>query len=197
MARIRSREFDQKRESIKNTSVKLFSDTGYHATSMSQVAAACGTSKGLLYHYYTSKEELLFDILQGHLEELLCDVKASIEEGLPAEEQLHKTILALLDSYHDKDKEHRVQIHELPHLPEDKQKILRDMERQIVEPVHKIMLQLLPETADKEDYAKPSTMTLFGVVNWCFMWLRPEGKLSRQDYAAFVTRLFLNGLREV
>jgi len=197
MARLRTIEYDQKRDAIKGVSTKLFSDTGYHATSMSQVAFACGISKGLLYHYYVSKEALLFDILYTHLVELLAAVKACNDPEIDAEEQLGIIILALLDNYHDKDKEHRIQIHELPHLPAEKQKILRDMEREIVEPVNNIMLKILSGNANKDLFAKPSTMTLFGMINWCFLWLRPDGKMNRQEYAKFVTRLFLYGIHAV
>ena len=197
MARARTIEYDQKRDFIKNKSTELFSDAGYHATSMSQVAISCGISKGLLYHYYESKEVLLFDILYAHLVELIDAVNACKDPKLDAEEQLGVIILALLDNYHDKDKEHRIQIHELPLLSTERQKILRDMERQIVEPVNDVMLRIL-STNDKRDlFAKPGTMTLFGMINWCFLWLRPDGKMSRQEYAKFVTKIFLNGIHSV
>ncbi len=50
---------NDKRELLKNTALKLFAGKGYHATSISQIAKEAGISKGLLYNYYESKEELL------------------------------------------------------------------------------------------------------------------------------------------
>ncbi len=195
MARTRSIDYDQKRESIKINSIKLFSDKGYHATSMSQVAASAAVSKGLLYHYYVNKEELLFDILYCHLTKLLNDVKAAINVNLTTEEQLEKLITSLLDNYDDKDREHLIQLHELPHLPIEKQKILRNLERQIVVPVHGVVEDLLEGSANKDIFAKPGTMTLFGIINWCFLWLRPDGNLTKQQYGKFVTKLFINGIK--
>ncbi len=195
MARTRSIDYDQKRESIKINSIRLFSNKGYHATSMSQVAAAAAVSKGLLYHYYVNKEELLFDILNCHLIKLLSDVQAAVDVNLTIEQQLGKLIIALLDNYDDKDREHLIQLHELSHLPIAKQKQLRNLERQIVIPVHNVIKKLLEGSPNKDIFAKPGTMTLFGIINWCFLWLRPDGKLSKQQYAEFVTKLFINGIK--
>lgn len=50
---------NDKRELLKSTALKLFAGKGYHATSISQITKEAGISKGLMYNYYESKEELL------------------------------------------------------------------------------------------------------------------------------------------
>ncbi len=197
MARTRAQDYDQKKESIKLETTRLFSEVGYHASSMTQVADACGISKGLLYHYYKNKEFLLFDILHAHLEELLVDVKACEDEESDPEKRLGAMIKALLDNYHNSDREHRIQLNELSFLPKDKQEILRELERQIVGPVNDAVSALLSDNCDQSVLLKPSTMTLFGMVNWCFMWFRPDGNMDRDQYAKLVAKIFLNGIRSI
>ena len=51
-------------------------ENGYDRTSMAEVAYASGVSKALLYHYYIGKENLLFDILHAHLQDLMDAVRA-------------------------------------------------------------------------------------------------------------------------
>ena len=63
MARGRSPGYDDQREMILGHAAQLFANRGYSATSMNQVAEACGFSKALLYHYYRDKVELLFDVI--------------------------------------------------------------------------------------------------------------------------------------
>lgn len=58
-----------KRETIMQVALKLFSTETYHATTVSKIASAAGISKGLMYNYFPSKEALLLEILE---EATLC-----------------------------------------------------------------------------------------------------------------------------
>lgn len=53
------------KQQIVDAAFKLFSEKGYNETSVSQIARAAGLSKGLMYHYFDSKEALLIAILEG------------------------------------------------------------------------------------------------------------------------------------
>jgi AcrR family transcriptional regulator len=53
----------QTRENIKNAALELFGKLGYHSTSISQIAKAAGVSKGLMYSYFDSKQDLLHAII--------------------------------------------------------------------------------------------------------------------------------------
>src|SRR5690606_36531613 len=63
MARLRAKDYDDKRAAILEQAAGLFATEGFAAASLSRLAAACETSKASLYHYYQSKEAILFDIL--------------------------------------------------------------------------------------------------------------------------------------
>ena len=56
MARSRALDYDDKRLAILKRSAQLFAEQGYERSSMAQLAASCGVSKALLYHYYDSKD---------------------------------------------------------------------------------------------------------------------------------------------
>jgi hypothetical protein len=43
----------------------------------------------------------------------------------------------------------------------------------------------------------PVTMSLFGMMNWVYMWFRDGGKISREDYARVATTLILEGVKAV
>ena len=44
---------------------------------------------------------------------------------------------------------------------------------------------------------KPVTMSLFGMVNWHYLWFKSTGSVSRADYADLVTKLIADGSRGV
>ncbi len=50
---------EEKKQLIMNVALELFSDEGYHTTSISKIAKKAGISKGLMYNYFESKEDLL------------------------------------------------------------------------------------------------------------------------------------------
>ena len=77
----------------------------------------CGVSKAALYHYYRDKEELLFDVIRFHLEELLEVVEAANREDVLPIDRLHALVTALLVAYDGPDAQHTVQINELRLLP--------------------------------------------------------------------------------
>lgn len=53
----------EKKELIKAVALDLFAKEGYHATSISKIASKADISKGLLYNYYSSKEDLLKELV--------------------------------------------------------------------------------------------------------------------------------------
>jgi AcrR family transcriptional regulator len=55
-------------QSIKEAALELFGRSGYHSTSISQIAKAAGISKGLLYNYFENKEALLEAIIMEAVE---------------------------------------------------------------------------------------------------------------------------------
>ena len=72
MARPKSSQHELKRDEILDVAAQCFADRSYPAASMNDIAAAGGTSKARLYHYYDSKEAILFDLLDRYTQRLLA-----------------------------------------------------------------------------------------------------------------------------
>ncbi|QPC44200.1 TetR/AcrR family transcriptional regulator [Kaustia mangrovi] len=195
MARTRAADYDEKRHRILRTASELFAEHGYETASMAMVAEACGMSKPLLYHYYDSKSALLFDIIEVHLQDLIAAVDEADDGGAPPRARLNAVITALLEGYRDADSDHKVQINALSRLPEDQQGHLRAMERQLVERFAAILAAANPGLAPDGILLKPVTMSLFGMLNWHYMWFRPDGPVTREAYADMATTLILEGSR--
>lgn len=195
MARSRAKDHDEKREAILHRAASAFARDGYDRASMARLAAECGVSKALLYHYYASKEALLFDILQNHLSALVEALEEADDATLPPEVRLEALVAALLEAYRDADAEHKVQVDALRLLPDAEQERLKALERRMVAIVAEAVRALDPEAFDGKPLLKPVTMSLFGMVNWAYMWFRDGGVVSRSDYARLATRLLVGGVR--
>jgi TetR/AcrR family transcriptional regulator len=194
MARPRAVDHDDKRRALLRAAARLFADSGYDRSSMSEVAKACGVSKALVYHYYVSKDVLLYDIIRQHLGELVEAVETANGHDLSPRERLERLSIALLDAYRDADAEHKIQINELKKLPKEQQDEIRALERRLVGVFADAIAAAVPPLAGTA-LLKPVTMSLFGMLNWHYLWFRPGGPVSREDYARLAVRLAVEGSR--
>lgn len=196
MARPRAAGYDDQRELILARAAELFASRGYTATTMNQVAAACGLTKPSLYHYFADKRSLLEHIARGHvarLEDLAAQVRG---EGLPPEAHLRRLIERFMAVYAHAQHEHRVLTEDVRFLePEDRARVLV-MERQVVDGFARTLVELRPEF-DAAHLATPVSMLLFGMINWMFTWLKPDGRLGYDQMAPIVADLFFGGLQNV
>jgi TetR/AcrR family transcriptional regulator len=196
MARSRANDYDNKRQAILDRSAELFSAHGYDRASMNKIAEACGVSKANLYHYYKDKEGLLFDVIRFHLEELLEVVETADDPGAPPEARLRGLVAALLEAYRDADSQHNVQISSMRFLPHERQTELKRMERDLVTIFSSAVVGVAPHLKSTK-MLTPVTMSLFGMVNWHYLWFKSTGSISRAEYADLVTRLIVDGARNV
>ncbi len=196
MARSRANDYDDKRQAILNRSAELFSAHGYDRASMNKIAEACGVSKANLYHYYKDKEGLLFDVIRFHLEELLEVVEAADNPAAAPETRLRGLIAALLEAYRDADSQHNVQISSMRFLPAERQAELKGMERDLVRIFSAAVAGVTPHLKGTK-MLTPVTMSLFGMVNWHYLWFKSTGSVSRDEYAEIVTRLISDGARSL
>jgi AcrR family transcriptional regulator len=202
MARGRAQGYDSQREAILLHAAELFAQQGYVGTSMNQVATACGLSKPALYHYVRDKADLLFEIATTHVNRL----HALIEEvaqgdtvhAPPADavEHVRRLIERFVLEYAGARHAHRVLTEDVKFLePADQSRVL-ELQRQVVNSFANAIAQAGPELMNT-DLHKPLAMLLFGMMNWMFTWLQPDGKLSHADMAPVVADLFLGGLQAV
>ena len=196
MGRGRSAGYQDQRELILARAAALFARGGYSATSMNQVAEACGLSKATLYHYFKDKYALLVDIADDHVSRLQGIVREQALERLGPPERMRALIARLVEEYAGAQNEHRVLTEDVKFLePADRERIL-GKEREVVAAFAQVVAALRPDL-QKAALSKPLTMLLFGMVNWLFTWMKPEGPLDYDAIAPVVTELFLGGLDAV
>lgn len=185
MARPIAADHDDKRRAILKEAAKLFASHGFDRASMNEIAAACGVSKALLYHYYKNKDQLLFDIICAHLDDLVAAVEA-VPAHLGPRERLAAMISALLEEYRHADEEHQIQISDMKRLPDEQKAELMERERVLVRQFSAALAAVEPSLAGNRALLTPLTMNLFGMMNWKFMWFRESGPVSHEDFAALV-----------
>ncbi len=196
MARGRAPGFESAREEILAAAARLFARQGYPGTSMNEVAEACQVSKPSLYHYFKDKHELLVQICESHLRTLAALVDEVIAQDLTPEPHLRALIAGFVREYGQSQNQHRVLTEDVKFLNDEDRARLLQVERRVVSAFADAVAAVRPEVADAR-LQKPLTMLLFGMINWTFTWLRPDGELSYEDVAPMVADLFFGGLGAV
>ncbi len=196
MARTIAKDHDQKREQILKSAARVFAREGFDRASMTQLARECGISKANIYHYYGSKDAILFDILDTYLSGLRDLILSTDTQGLDPEARFRRVVRDILNAYKGSDDEHQVQINALSALPEEQQEQLRAYQRDMVRYMSDTIKAAAPQ-AIAEDRAKlrAITMSVFGMLNWYFMWSADADTAAREAYADLVCDLTLNGVR--
>jgi len=196
MARPRSAAHPAQRAAVVRAAAQLFAEGGYPGTSMSDIAAASGLSKALIYHYVDDKYQLLLEITEGHVSRLEARVAEVEALALAPEPRLRALIERFLGEYALARHDHGVLTQDVKFLlPPDRQRVL-DQERRVVASFAATIAEARP-AIHQAALEKPLTMLLFGMMNWLFTWLRPGGTLSHADMAPLVAELFLGGLPAV
>jgi len=190
-----AKDHEEKRLAILKTAAKFFAKNGFDRSSMSQLALECGVSKALIYHYYQSKEALLYDIVFTHLKDLV-DAVETVKKTDDPEQHLRNVVHAVLTQYRDADAEHKLQLEATTSLPKANQKTLADMQRRLVVTLSDAINAVSPMCfSEREEMLRPVTMSLFGMLNWFYLWYRRGKGMTRSDYADLATDLLLGGIR--
>lgn len=198
MARTIAKDHDAKRAHILGAAARVFSAEGFDRASMTRLAKECGVSKANIYHYYDSKDAILFDLLDAHLSGLAARIDALDLEGLAPEDRLRRTISEVLQAYEGADDEHQVQLTAMSALPAAQQDILRGYQRALVRHMSDCLAAAAPETfADDKAKLRAAAMSVFGMLNWHYMWNAGAGPDARQTYADLVSDLTLGGLNAI
>jgi AcrR family transcriptional regulator len=182
------------RDEILDASAQIFSQKGYHGTSMQDIAAAVNLQKASLYHHVSSKQEILFELLNRGLQILTEKVEEAIIDPGPPDERLRQAIQAYLSALTEHQDVTSVLLLEYRSLEPDY--LIRHIEeRDRFEQIWQDLIQLgIQENIFSCDHPSMSTRALLGVMNWTVTWFRIDGPMSAGEIADQITDLFLWGL---
>ncbi len=191
MARTQAADYDTKREAITEHAARLFARRGFAAASLSELADRCKVSKSLIYHYYASKEAILSDVMNDHMDELLDAVESVGENAQDKEDGFQKVTQDLLQRYVGAADKQKVLLYELDSLPRDVKSEIIAKQRKIIKRVEELLTLARPHFAKDRATLRAKTMLYFGMLNWSHTWFKPNGEVSRNDLAKMAADMTL------
>ena len=194
MARTKAPDFEERRAAIIEAAAKLYAERGFLGASIAELADACGISKSLIYHYYPSKEDILFDVMASHVRALLDAAERVNVLTLPAPEKLRMLTAEFMRHYVGAAARHKVLLNELSRLPARRRAAVVKIQRRLIGIVEALLVDIRPELRKRRALKRPAAMLYFGMINWTHTWLDPRGALDPKHIAALAAEVFLEGV---
>jgi len=193
MARKQAENYDVRRQDILNKAAELFAAKGYARSSISELATKCNASKSWLYHYYPSKEAILYDIMRLHVTELATMAEEALAFVGSPREKFRRLARNFMEIYVNAGSKHVILLNDRGCLPDDFRGEIMRLQDQVVSSVVKLVLELNPDLEKSKDYEKPVTMAFLGMINWTYIWFRKDGPINQEQFADLAVDIFLNG----
>lgn len=187
---------DERYEQIYETAARLFYEKGYASTSLQDLANAVGLQKGSLYHYISSKEDLLFGITE-YAHNFFLDLVGTVDDpALTPLQNLERT----LRTHAEFAAEH---FHVTAAFYNDRQALSDERQQRVIETrdAYEAKLRQLIRQGQEQGEIAPDIdprMALFGVlgmINWINQWYQPDGPLSPSEIGAAFATLSVRALR--
>jgi AcrR family transcriptional regulator len=182
-----------RREDVLAAAERLFSERGYHQTSMADIGADLGLRPGSLYAHIESKEELLFEIVARAAREFEAATRPARDRRLGARERLRLGVRGHLQVLADHRDGSRVFLTEWRFLTGERLAAARVLRDRYEELWREILADGRAEGAFTADLAL-GRMAVLSVLNWSHQWFRPDGRLGPEAVADELAAILLDGL---
>jgi AcrR family transcriptional regulator len=187
-----------KRDHLLVRAAALFAERGYKATSLRDVSQAVGVSLAGLYHYFTSKEDLLYQVQYRTFASLL-----EAQEGVAAlpgtaEDRFRRLVIGHLDFFISHPNELKACTYELESLKGDLYLTVEALRRRYYHLFAMAVSELKHGSvngAQETRESRHATLFIFGMLNWIFMWYDPARHGPVEQIGEEMLDLLMNGLR--
>jgi AcrR family transcriptional regulator len=183
------------RERLVDVACRLFAEKGFEGTSVQDVVAAAGVTKGAMYHYFSSKDDLLYEIYGRVLRMQTERLEKFAAEESPVEERVRAAATDVVITTIENLESTTIFFRSLHQLGQEQQKEVRRERRRY----HDIFSAMIIEGQAAGVFRDDVTADLavdyfFGSVHHLPMWWRPRGRLSAPEVGRVFADLFLDGL---
>src|SRR3954452_2703547 len=181
-------------EAIRRAGLRLIFEHGYAAMSLRDLAAEVGIQVGSLYNHISSKQELLFDLVQDHVDELLRQLDGALEGRTAPEEKL-RAFVAFHVGYHmSRKREVFIANSELRSLEPKNYEAIVALRSAYEAPLSRLLIEGVSEGVFEVVDIKVATFAILALLTGICSWYRRGGRLTKEAIIAAAEKLVLSGV---
>ena len=183
------------RERIVQAALMLFQRKSYRATSLEDIIAAAECSIGGFYHHFSSKDDLLFLIHDRFITKALEQCQAIHDRDDTAARRLADVMVDIVQNVGAWKEHVTIFFEERRFMSTEKFAIVLEKRHAYDRLVEGIVADGLRSGEFKSRYpARIVALGIYGMVNWTYQWLRPDGALSPREIGELFADIALHGL---
>lgn len=182
---------------VTRVAVELFATQGFANTSVLQIVAAAGVTKGAMYHYFQSKDDLLFGIYERMLSLQRAHLETTLEKGGPADSVLRDVCIEVIETSIDFLPEGTVFFRSMHLLSEPRRAEVTRRRREYHDRISSLIERGQDEGSFRTDIPRSVLIAhFFSDVHYLSHWYSPDGPETKSEVAQQLTDLFLSGIRK-
>ncbi len=181
------------RDAIVSAAASMFARHGYRATTLAEVAAAVGVKKASMYHYISSKEEILITIYGRIFDRIEGAISPIAALDLTPDERLRRMIHAHVEIVAEERDMLTVAFQEESELPERYERVIRRRKRGYEQLFEGVIEQGQREGMFRGADVRTVVYGLLGMCNWMHKWYTPKHGTAA-EIASIFALLFESGL---
>lgn len=183
-----------RKQQIYSTARSLFSERGYPATTVRDIAREMNMQAGSLYAHIDSKEDVLWEIVDRAAGQFLEAVEPIALSNIPPAEKLRRMVRAHVQVVADNLEDATIFLHEWKFLGEERRELVAARRNQY----ERLYRYVIDEGISTNDFGpadpKIAALLVLSAVNWLPQWYNPAGPLSPSQIADSFIELILRGL---
>ena len=190
-----SKPSKRRRQEVMDVAARIFSEKGYEATSIQEIAEEVGILKGSLYYYIDTKEDLLFGVIEEAYDAALGVITELEQRDGSALELIEALVCRHAEVFAATRLQSSVFFREFRALSEERQKTIReaaDVYNRFV--VSQIRRGQRSGEIKSEINPRLAAIGIIGMMNSMAFWYRPEGPATAAQIGAEFSRLVIGGL---
>jgi len=187
------KRYENQMERLLEHAARIFCDKGYEGASMRDLSRACGMSLAGLYHYFTSKEELLYLIQKHSFRTIIDQAKERLAASSDPEERMRIFIENHLEYFLANKEAMKVLTHEDETLKNGRCAEIRAIKREYYR-ICFDLLEALKRAQGLEFSGRLAVLSLFGMINWIYTWHNPRTDAGARALAREMGDIFLHGV---
>ncbi|NWF92271.1 MAG: TetR/AcrR family transcriptional regulator [Syntrophaceae bacterium] len=192
MKNLNEKELD-KMCAIGRAAARLFDEKGYLETSLRDISNSAKLSKGGIYHYFSSKHDILYFILDNYMEMLLAGLEEALKGIADSPSKIRYIVFRHLRLYNKKVPEAKALLIESHNLPKKYFRAIAEKQKQYAQITINVLSDLFGGRMPT-DKLKAISYTLFGMCNSIMYWYDPKGPVSLEELSQIVYDIFMKGV---
>ena len=184
-----------RRSELVEVAARLFSERGYHGTSMQDLGQALGIQRGSLYAHIGSKQDLLFDVVDDGAERFLARGEQALTEGGTARERLRALLVGHIETAAQHLDASTVFLNEWRYLSSELRAVIQTKRDRYEAMARRIVEEGIETGEFRPDVdVRFAAMLVLSAGNWTYTWFRPGGDLTPTDIGERFAELVTRGL---